>query len=247
MKDISQTYSTGDLAKLAGVSVRTVQYYDKRGILQPSDLTEGGRRIYTDSDLERLKLICFLRDLDFSIEAIKRLLAEDNAPAVLEILLEEHIKELREESAKVKHQLDTSVNLLGQVRKAPNHSFKSLADLSFTMKNQKFWRRLQMQVFAAVLLLVAIIYVAIAVIKQFEHTWLAPVLLIGIILIVLVSLQFLVGYYQKRVYYLCPNCHQTFEPSMKDFVLSYHTPRTRKLTCPHCHQKSYCLELAKEK
>ncbi|HHU65339.1 MerR family transcriptional regulator, partial [Streptococcus sp.] len=73
---MSQTYTTGDLAKLAGVSVRTVQYYDKRGILLPSQLTEGGRRIYTESDLERLHLICFLRELDFSIEQIKRLFAE---------------------------------------------------------------------------------------------------------------------------------------------------------------------------
>lgn len=46
---MSHSYTTGDLAKLAGVSVRTVQYYDKRGILSPSDLTEGGRRIYGES------------------------------------------------------------------------------------------------------------------------------------------------------------------------------------------------------
>lgn len=56
---MSRSYTTGDLAKLAGVSVRTVQYYDKRGILSPSDLTEGGRRIYVDSDLEQLRMICF--------------------------------------------------------------------------------------------------------------------------------------------------------------------------------------------
>ncbi|MCF0233183.1 MAG: MerR family transcriptional regulator, partial [Enterococcus sp.] len=58
---MEKTYSTGELAKLANVSVRTVQYYDKRGILKPSDVTEGGRRIYTDSDLDKLKTICFLR------------------------------------------------------------------------------------------------------------------------------------------------------------------------------------------
>lgn len=38
---MSQTYSTGDLAKLAGVSVRTVQYYDKHGILEPSQSQAG--------------------------------------------------------------------------------------------------------------------------------------------------------------------------------------------------------------
>ena len=47
-------FSTGELAKAAEVSVRTVQYYDQRGILTPSEVTEGGRRIYYESDLERL-------------------------------------------------------------------------------------------------------------------------------------------------------------------------------------------------
>ena len=64
-------FSTGELAKAAEVSVRTVQYYDQRGILTPSEVTEGGRRIYHESDLERLQVICFLRDLDFSIKQIK--------------------------------------------------------------------------------------------------------------------------------------------------------------------------------
>ena len=69
-------FSTGELAKAADVSVRTVQYYDQRGILTPSEVTEGGRRIYHESDLERLQVICFLRDLDFSINQIKNISQE---------------------------------------------------------------------------------------------------------------------------------------------------------------------------
>ena len=80
---MSQFYSTGELANLAGVSIRTVQYYDQRGILTPTALTEGGRRLYTDSDLEQLRIICFLRDLGFSIEQIRKVLAEENAAQVL--------------------------------------------------------------------------------------------------------------------------------------------------------------------
>ncbi len=52
---MSVIYTTGEMAKLAGVSIRTVQYYDQRGILIPSDLTEGGRRRHSESDLERLR------------------------------------------------------------------------------------------------------------------------------------------------------------------------------------------------
>ena len=62
-------YTTGELAKLSGVTVRTVQYYDTRGILIPSELTEGGRRLYSDDDLKRMHVICFLRELDIPINA----------------------------------------------------------------------------------------------------------------------------------------------------------------------------------
>ncbi len=82
---MSEKYSTGDLAKEAGVTVRTVQYYDKRGILSPSELSEGGRRVYSIADLENLRQIIYLRDLDFSIDNIKNLFTEDNASQVLEL------------------------------------------------------------------------------------------------------------------------------------------------------------------
>ena len=47
-------YTTGEVAKLCSVSVRTVQYYDDRGILIPSQLSEGGRRLYTEEDVKRI-------------------------------------------------------------------------------------------------------------------------------------------------------------------------------------------------
>ena len=71
-------YSTGELAKLCGVTVRTVQYYDTRGILIPSELSEGGRRLYSEDDLKRMKIICFLRELDLPIDAIAQILKEEH-------------------------------------------------------------------------------------------------------------------------------------------------------------------------
>ena len=68
-------YTTGEIAKLCGVSVRTVQYYDSRNILIPSELSEGGRRLYSEQDLKRMKIICFLRDAGISINSIGELLS----------------------------------------------------------------------------------------------------------------------------------------------------------------------------
>ena len=70
-------YTTGELAKKCNVSVRTIQYYDERGILVPTDLTEGGRRLFSEKDVATLETICFLRDLDISIKDIAEILESD--------------------------------------------------------------------------------------------------------------------------------------------------------------------------
>ncbi|MGT2742896.1 MerR family transcriptional regulator [Streptococcus plurextorum] len=240
---MSETYSTGELAKLAGVSVRTVQYYDQRGLLVPSELTEGGRRIYSASDLQELRIICFLREMDFSIEQIKKLLAEENAGAVLDMLLQNHVSSLKAEIVQQKVKLDTTVNLLDSLKAYQNYSLANLADFSMTMKNQNSWRRLQIKMWASIIFAVCAYALAIWLSTYLETVWLAYVAMA----LFLPGFSWLVVYFRKQFIYLCPNCHNTFEPSFKEFALAGHTPRTRKLTCPHCQVKSYCLELAKEK
>ena len=42
--------------------------------------------------------------------------------------------------------------------------------------------------------------------------------------------------------YICPNCDYKFVPELKKFMFAAHTPHTRRLRCPNCHKKSYCLE-----
>ena len=58
-----------DVAKLTGVTVRTLHYYDEIGLLPPSEVTSSGYRVY--NDLEVLQQILFFRELDFSLEEIR--------------------------------------------------------------------------------------------------------------------------------------------------------------------------------
>ena len=53
-------YATGELAEACGTTVRTVQYYDGKGLLSPSGYSEGGRRLYTDEDARQLQFILML-------------------------------------------------------------------------------------------------------------------------------------------------------------------------------------------
>ena len=62
------------VAKLAGVSVRTLHYYDAMGLLPPSSATEAGYRLYDDAALCRLREILFLRELEFPLKEIQPML-----------------------------------------------------------------------------------------------------------------------------------------------------------------------------
>ena len=90
-------YTTGEIAKLCGVTVRTVQYYDSRGILVTTEMTEGGRRLYSEDDLKRMKIICFLRGLGLPIDSISQILSEDDPGSVISLLLEQQEQALKQE------------------------------------------------------------------------------------------------------------------------------------------------------
>ena len=224
-------FSTGELAKAAEVSVRTVQYYDQRGILTPSEVTEGGRRIYHESDLERLQVICFLRDLDFSIKQIQKLLQEENREQVLELLLTDQIESLEKSSEEIEVKLKRARHLQKATAKRHQLSLEDLSDM-------------QLRMYGSVIL-TSLLYLMglLVVIYYFKD----PRGLFVVCPAFIIAINLVVFHYRKQFEYLCPNCHRTFDPSFKEFAIGGHTPRTRKLTCPHCHVKSYCLELAKTK
>lgn len=79
-KDEGKLLTVGILARKAGVTVRTLQYYDTNGLLVPSEYSEGGRRMYNRHDIIRLQQIIFLKSLGFSLEKIRdRLLPTKSA------------------------------------------------------------------------------------------------------------------------------------------------------------------------
>ena len=63
-----------EVSKLAGVSIRTLQYYDKIGLLHPTGYTDAGYRLYDDADLERLQHILLFRELEFPLKDIRVIL-----------------------------------------------------------------------------------------------------------------------------------------------------------------------------
>ena len=235
-------YTTGEVAKLCGVSVRTVQYYDTRGILTPSELSEGGRRLYSEDDLKRMKIICFLRDAGLSINSIGELLSEDDPGSVISVLLEQQEQALSEEIKERQAKLD----LLGGIRRAlksvPNFSIESIRDIAYQMENKKEMRR-----FHAILLLTGI---PLDILQWGSiFLWIVTGIWWPFVLYILLGIPYVVWvsrYYFSRVAYICPQCHEIFKPDLKEAFWARHTPTLRKLTCTHCVYKGFCVEIFKK-
>ena len=66
--------TVNEVSKLAGVSIRTLQDYDKIGLLNPTGYTDAGYRLYDDTDLERLQHILLFRELEFPLKDIKEIM-----------------------------------------------------------------------------------------------------------------------------------------------------------------------------
>ena len=70
-------YTSGQFARMANISVRTVRFYDKQNILKPSYVSPSGSRFYTDQDFARLQQILLLKYLGFSLDDIKEMTIDD--------------------------------------------------------------------------------------------------------------------------------------------------------------------------
>lgn len=68
-------YQIGEVANRVGLSLRTLRYYEEVGVLEPSARTQGGFRLYTDRDVDRLALVKRLKPLEFSLDELRELLS----------------------------------------------------------------------------------------------------------------------------------------------------------------------------
>lgn len=68
------SYTVGEVARLAHVTVRMLHHYDEIGLLVPGERSQAGYRVYSDADLERLQQILFYRELGFPLEEVGSIL-----------------------------------------------------------------------------------------------------------------------------------------------------------------------------
>ena len=128
--------TVGEIAKKMGVTIRTLQYYDKEGLLTPSSESEGGRRLYTDKDLLMINQIISLKSLGFSLEDIKGRLFPLETPEEVAYALTEQAEDLRKKIEKLKSSLSAIEQLKAEVLQIRTVNFKKYADIIVNLQMQ---------------------------------------------------------------------------------------------------------------
>ncbi len=236
-------YTTGEIAKLCGVSVRTVQYYDSRNILSPSELSEGGRRLYSEDDVKRMHIICFLREAGLSINSIGELFEDEHPKKIISVILEQHELQLKKEIEEGEKKLGIVERVKRELKEVENFSVESIGDIAYSMKRKDKLRKMRLFMILSGIPITALQWVSIILWITKGFWWLFVIwACIAIPWGIAVSV-----YYFNHVAYICPECHEVFKPRFKEAFFAYHTPKMRKLTCPKCGRVGLCVEVYAEK
>ena len=150
-------YSSGQFARMANVSVRTIRFYDKQNILKPSYVTPAGARFYTDSDFARLQQILLLKYLGFSLDDIREMTIDDsdylfllNSLNLQKKLIQDQIEQMQlvesaiEDTVRViekEHQIDWSQMLdlihLTNMEKSLKSQYQNASNISSRIRLHK--------------------------------------------------------------------------------------------------------------
>ena len=243
-----RTYSSGELAQACGVTVRTVQYYDEKGLLPPSDFTEGGRRVYTEADASKLRKVLLLKSLGLKLSDIRSFLGSDTSPIVLRDILEAQdaklAKEL-EERSEARGRIAAIIDSLDATGELPAEIVPDMEDIM--RKKASIWES-ELAPFYKAMFAVGIVIdvVEIGAIAW----WLATGdwrLFAVVLPFIIVAVVLVVRAYRRRTAYLCPHCREVFVPQGTEWLFASHTPTTRKVTCTHCGTKDWCAEVSSDR
>lgn len=120
-----------EVAKLTGVTVRTLHYYDEIGLLKPSNITESGYRLYNEDELSKLQQILFFKELEFSLNEIKDIITNPDFDRI------KVLKNQKELLIKKRKRIDNLITLVDSTLKGENNmSFKEfdMTEIEESMK-----------------------------------------------------------------------------------------------------------------
>jgi len=232
------SYTTGEMAKLCNVSVRTVQFYDMKGILHPADLTDGGRRLYSEEDLCKLQLICTLRAIGLSLNSVKSVLESELSGKILTILLDEQVKLLTGEIGEREKQLKMINVIKNGIRDKAVVPASTIIGIESTMekKNRPSNKKKLTMIYIGVGIASVLGLLLMAWLIASRIWWGFAVYISIAIFSLCVS-----SFHLRDKVFVCPNCNSVFKPSLRRTFFSTGDYNVRWMTCPECGHRDWCV------
>lgn len=142
---MKEAWKIGELAELAGLTVRTLRHYDQIGLFSPSRHTETGHRQYTKEDMERLQPILSLKQLGLSLKEIQATLSHDRKDSAVSII-QAQIDQVRREISRSQRLLEELETALLAAR---HHQARTVEDIlnlleAFKLNQNKYFSEQQM-------------------------------------------------------------------------------------------------------
>jgi DNA-directed RNA polymerase subunit RPC12/RpoP len=121
-------------------------------------------------------------------------------------------------------------------------SEKSIHDISKIMEARKNLKQMYVKMLVPGLFMEAL-EVASLVYGILRGNWI-PFAAVMVLVCIYAYITF--RYWHRNIMYICPQCHTTFKPKKSEAFFAGHTAKTRKLTCPECNKKMWCVETFEE-
>jgi len=234
-------YTTGEMAKLCGISVRTVQFYDHKGVLHPSSESDGGRRIYNEDDLTKLRLICTLKAIGLTLDSIKGVMESEMSGKILTILLDEQVESLSDEIIERQKQLEMIAIIKESIRNKATISANSILDVEHIMErknNSRGKKKLVLtHLFVGLLAVTQAAFFAWLIYLATNSTWwpIAAYLSMAVMGIIITLLVL------RGNEYVCPKCDTVFKLPLWRAFFTTGNSKVRWTKCPSCSNKDWCI------
>ncbi|MDB7039996.1 MerR family transcriptional regulator [Erysipelatoclostridium ramosum] len=139
---MNEDYLTiGELAQKMDVTVRTLQYYGREGLLKPAAISKGGRRLYSTKDIVKLHQILSFKYLGFSLVEIKTKLFNLDTPQEVAAILNQQKSVIQEQIANLSEALEATIALSREVQEMNTVDFKKYAEIIELLRlgNKEYW------------------------------------------------------------------------------------------------------------
>lgn len=238
-----KTYTTGEIAKICNVSVRTVQYYDRQKIISPTSIDINAKRIYSQKDLAKFQLVCLYKTLGFPLKEIKLIINSNQDYLLVLNLLEMQQEKIEQEISAKLEQKNKLIALRDEIANYKLISISNQNELTKLILKKKAHQKNTLLTVILTFTYGTLTIIALAVSTQLKEPYLAIIITLGLIVLLLG----LINFHASNNAYICPHCFKKFTLSLlKDMFTLNNGKKGKYLKCPYCHQKNWMIETYKD-